>query len=147
LDNFTNAAIKQGFVDSVHDSLHEKRALDKQTKDSLFKNIDKKEFLLLEQFARFFSNLVLFDENASEHIEKAAIRLCMSLLLDKKKFDKNFLRRNMLKIHEEDDRLTHLKIFLLKWVENFNDNFSKAFMLHTAPLKSNTRVINLRLGK
>lgn len=102
---------------------------------------------MLEQFARFFSNLVLFEQDVHEHIEKAAIRLCISLLQEKKNLDKNFLRRNMLKIHEDTDRISVLKFFLLKWVENFNENFGKEYMLRKAPLRNNTKVINLRVFK
>lgn len=47
----------------------------------------------------------------------------------------------MIGDHNQDDSVTHLKIFLLKWVENFNDTFTANFMLQKSALQINEKKI------
>jgi len=135
LEGFATAAIEQRFIDTVNEKIHQTRSkLTKNIKDQFFKELSKKEFFLLECFARFFASILALDENLIESVAKAALRVCISLTASRKKLDKLFLRRNLIAEHNQDDQVMHLKIFLSKWIENFNDEFTQNFMVHKSVL-------------
>ena len=129
----------------MHEDNNDK--LTQNIKDQIFKEMDRKEFFLLECFARFFASLLSIDETSSDQISLTALRVCISLTSSRKKLDKIFLKRSMISDHNEDDKVTHLKIFLLKWVENFNEGFTENFLLHKGSLRINERKVKETLIK
>jgi len=129
----------------MHEDKNDK--LTQNIKDQIFKELDKKEFFLLECFARFFASVLTLNETSSDQISLTALRVCISLTSSKKKLDKIFLKRSMIGDHNEDDKVTHLKIFLLKWVENFNEGFTENFLLHKSSLRINERKVKEKLIK
>ena len=146
LEGFTSPAIEQRFIDTVNEKIHQTRSkLTKDIKDQFFKELSKKEFFLLECFARFFASILAINENLIESAAKAALRVCISLTATRKKLDRLFLRRNLIGEHDQDDQVTHLKIFLSKWVENFNEEFTQNFMVHKSALKITEKKVREKL--
>lgn len=148
LDGFSNPAIEQRFILAIQSKIHETKAkLTKDIKDQFFKELNKKEFFLLECFARFFATLLIQDERRADQIVTATLRVCISLLCSKKRLDKLFLKRSLIRDFSQDDQVTYLRTFLLKWIENFNENFTEMFMLHKSPLHINERKIREKMIK
>jgi len=146
-DHFSVPAINNQFIETVHQQIHSSAdKLTKEMQDGFFKKLDKKEFLLVECFAKFFSKLV-DDDKLLIPVRKAVLRLCISLVLERKKWDKLFFKRSLIKEHSGDDKVTYLNVFMLKWIENFSHNFTENFMVANSPLKLTARGINERVTK
>jgi len=145
-DNFVEPAISNKFIDAIHDQVHTTDKLTKETKDNFFKSLDKKEFLLMECFAKFFSKLA-DDEKLVNYLKKAVLRLCISLVLERKKWDKLFFKRSIIKEHSGNDKVTQLHVFLLKWIENFSQSFTENYMVVNSPLRLNEKRVSQRMGK
>lgn len=150
LDGFASPAIEQSFVNAIHAKLNETPItnFNKDIKDQLFKHFNKKEFFLLECFARFFTGIFLRHDNINEQIVKSVLRVCISLLSARKKLDKLFLKRSLLgNYDDEEDQVTHLKVFLLKWIENFNESFTETFIIQKSVLKLDEKKVTENLMK
>jgi len=151
-DGFATPPIQPRFIDAIYSKIHhddddEDTKLTKNIKDQIFKEFNKREFFLVECFARFFASLLAFDETCSDQISSTALRVCISLTLSRKKLDKLFFKRSVIGDHKEDDKVMHLKIFLLKWIENFNEAFTENFLLQKGSLKINERKVKEKLIK
>jgi len=146
-DHFVSPAIHTQFIDTIHDQIHLQGKLTKDVRDQLFKRLDKKEFLLVECFVRFFSKLVINveDEMMVAHFRKAILRLCLSLVLERKKWDKLFLKRSLIQEHIADDRVTYLNVFMLKWIENFSNNFTESYMVSKSPLQITEKLVEEKI--
>ena len=146
LEGFASPPIENRFIDAVNEKIHESQSkLTKDIKDKFFKELNKKEFFLLECFARFFASARALNDNLNDSIAKAALRVCISLTSTRKKLDRLFFRRNLIADHDQDDQVTHLKIFLSKWIENFNEEFTQNFMVHKSTLKITEKKVKQRL--
>jgi len=133
-DHFTTPAIHNRFIDLVHAQVSDQDKLTKEMREQMFNQLDKKEFLLIECFANFFSK-VFDDEGIVDHGRKAVLRLCISLLLERKKWDKLFLKRSIIQGHQAEDKINYLQVFILKWIENFTQEFTDYYMVAKSPLK------------
>jgi len=74
------------------------------------------------------------------------MRFCISLTLERKHFDKLFIKRSLIKEHSGDDRTTHLYVFILKWIENFTQSFTEAYMMANSPLNINHKTVTERVN-
>ena len=102
----------------------------------------------MECFARFFAGILVLDDiGLDELIAKAVLRICIALVSARKKLDKLFVKRSFIGDHDQDDQVTSLKIFLLKWIENFNEEFTENFMLKKSVLKLNEKKVKEKLVK
>jgi len=147
-DHFSVPAIQNKFIETVHAQIHDdSEKLTREMKDNFFKKLDKKEFLLVECFAKFFSKLIDADEKLIIGVRKAILRLCISLVLERKKWDKLFFKRSLIKDHSGDDKVTHLYVFMLKWIENFSHSFTENYMVANSPLKLSSRSVHERVSK
>jgi len=145
-DGFSSAAIGTQFIDAVHNQIHNQDKLTREMKDNFFKSLDKKEFLLIECFAKFFSGLIGDDQSIIAHIRKAIFRLCLSLVLERKKWDKLFLKRSVIKEHSGEDRVSYLNVFMLKWIENFSQSFTENYMMVNSPLRISERTVQRKMS-
>ena len=144
-DNFTTQAIQNQFIDAVHLQINTQVKLTKKMKNQLFSQLDKKEFLLIECFVRFFANLITENETNLINLRKAILRLCISLVLERKKWDKLFLKRSLIKEHSGDDKVMHLYVFMLKWIENYSETFKEHYMIAKSPLKLNEEKVEEKM--
>jgi hypothetical protein len=66
------------------------------------------------------------DPSMSVISQKAMTRLCISLLLRRRKHDKIFLKRDLVDVPHDDEKVTNLTMFLYKWIENFSESIANA---------------------
>jgi len=145
-DGFSVAAVRNQFIDAVHNQIHNQDKLTREMKDNFFKSLDRKEFLLVECFAKFFSALIGDDQAVLTHVRKAIFRLCISLILERKRWDKLFLKRSVIQEHSGEDRVTYLNVFMLKWIENFSQSFTENYMMANSPLGISVRSVKSKLS-
>lgn len=100
---------------------------------------------MIERFAKFFSIILDNNEKLIDPLRKAVLRLSISLVLQRKKWDKLFLKRSLIKEHVGDDRVGYLAIFFLKWIENFNSKFSEIYMVAKSTLKISEKRVQEKL--
>ena len=129
LDHFINPAIGTRFMTAIDSKFQGDAKLSENVKNQLFHEVDKKEMFLVETFARLFSILVDLDRTIVPRLQLAITRLCISLLLGKSRHDKLFLKRNLIKVPNDDPKVLKLKSLIYKWIENFNEEFTNSFMM------------------
>mmetsp|Transcript_1817 Transcript_1817/g.1712 ORF Transcript_1817/g.1712 Transcript_1817/m.1712 type:complete len:130 (-) Transcript_1817:585-974(-) len=93
---FAAPAISNRFIDAIDQNIHTDKKLSKNVQESFFKSLDKKEFLLIEVFVRFFALIDQMDHTISEFIDPAITRLCIALLCLRKTEDTLFSGRDMV---------------------------------------------------
>jgi hypothetical protein len=87
-----------------------------EKKDQFRSQMKKKEIHLIEYFANFFDRLVQHDKTSVEEVRKVILRVCISLLLERKEKDKYFKKRSMIKENYAQDQCTQLYLFIQKWI-------------------------------
>ena len=138
--------IRNEFIDTVHIQINNRNQLTKKMKDQLFSQLDKKEFLLIECFVRFFANLITDDEAILQHFRKAILRLCITLVLERKKWDKLFLKRSLIKEISGEYKMIYLHFFMIKWIENYSQKFTDHFMIAKSPLHIDEEEVKQRIN-
>jgi len=135
LDQFTVPAIGKYFLEAVNEKFSGDARLTEAAKDQLFHEVDKKEFFLVESFARIFAAAVGADRTLISQVNHAITRLCISLTLGRIKHDKMFLKRNLLVKKIEDERVNSLQVFIYKWIEYFDQELSASMMMAGSSLR------------
>ncbi len=135
LDQFTVPAIGKYFLEAVAAKFQGDGKLTEEDHDELFKEVDKKEFFLVEVFARVFAAAVGADRSLTSQVNYAITRLCISLTLGRSRHDKMFLKRNLLVKKIEDERMNSLQAFVYKWIEYFDQELSASMMMAGSQLK------------
>lgn len=135
LDQFTVPAIGKYFLEAVAVKFQGDAKLTEADHDELFKEVDKKEFFLVEVFARIFAAAVGADRSMTSQVNHAITRLCISLTLGRGRHDKMFLKRNLLVKKIEDERMNCLQVFVYKWIAYFDQDLSASMMMAGSQLK------------
>ena len=96
--------------------------------------MNKKELFLLESLIGLFVKVLEADKCLIQEMHWAILRLCISLTLGKKTHENMFQNRDLIRDEIEDENVHTLRMFIYKWIEYKNSEFTTSLtMLNSEP--------------